>query len=103
MANSNPPVKNQECIFYCTLENFANPGFWKTNPTLASGDFKVSIDGGAFADITTPTLAPAAGKNVKVIMDAGEMNGDAITVIWEDQTSPPEWTAGSICFLTTSA
>jgi len=103
MANSNPPVKNQELTFYMTLEDFANPGYLKTNPTIATGDFKCSIDGGSFANITAPTIVPTGGKGVKVVMTAAEMNGDAILLIWADQTSPPEWTESSICFLTTSA
>ena len=102
MANSNPPKKNQEFTFYMTLEDFANPGYLKTNPTIATGDFKVSTDGGSFANITAPTIVPTGGKGVKVVMSASEMNGDAILLIWEDQTSPPEWTANSTCILTTA-
>jgi hypothetical protein len=91
MANCNPPKKNQEFILKIALEDYANPGNFKREPTLAAGDFKVDIDGAGFNNITTPTVDPAAGCVVKCILDAAEMNGDYITFQAIDQTSPKEW------------
>jgi hypothetical protein len=103
MANSNPPKKNQQFIFYIALEDFANPGSWKTNPTLAAGDFKVSTNGGAEANPgTLPTLSPASGRHVKVTLSTSEMNGDQVSFLWADQTVPKEWADGGISINTTA-
>ena len=104
MANSNPPKKNQAFTFYITLTDATSAlGALKANPTIAAGDFTVSTDGGAFANLgTLPTVTPAAGRGVKISMSASEMNGDQVLIIWEDQTSPPEWVAGSVCIETTA-
>jgi hypothetical protein len=100
----NPPVKNEDFEFTITLADMAVSGKFKSSPTLASGDFKISKDGGSFANLATlPSVEPAASVGVKVALSATEMNADRILVVWEDQTDPPEWAAGSVCLLTTSA
>lgn len=95
MAASNPPVNGAQYILYVALQDFANPGSYKANPTLASGDVKVSIDGGAFANIDTggtlPAVTPAAGIAVKVTLSGTQMTGDNIFVQFIDQTNPKEW------------
>lgn len=75
------PKKNSAFTFSLSLvETAARPNF-KANPTLATGDFKVSIDDGAFNNLATlPTVSPASGRNVKVVLSASEMNGDRIVV-----------------------
>lgn len=91
-APYNPPVKNEDFVIYVSLEDMANPGAFKANPTIAAGDFTVSKDGGAFANLTTlPTVTPAAGKTVKISLSATEMNADNVTIMCSDQTSPKEW------------
>lgn len=103
-APFNPPVKNEDFIFYLALEDYANPGRFKSNPTIAAGDFKVSKDGGALANLTTlPTVAPASSVMVKVELSATEMNADNVTVVWIDQTSPPEWSDGVLNIITQAA
>lgn len=103
-APYNPPVKNEDFIFVITLGDMANPGLLKSSPTIAAGDFKVSTDGGAFANLgTLPTVTPAAGVGVKVTLSASEMNGDYVLVYWQDQTTPAEWASDSICIVTTSS
>lgn len=103
MANENPPTKNTAWSCRITLEDYANPGTFKTNPTIAAGDFKVDIDGGGFANLATlPTVSPAASVAVLVSLSAAEMNGDVITITAMDQTSPPEWAAFCLCVLTTA-
>ena len=92
MATYVPPKKNTAFIIYIGLPDYALGGLMKSTPTLAAGDAKVSIDGGALANLTTlPAVTPAASKMVKVSLSAAEMNGDNITVVISDQTSPPEW------------
>lgn len=87
-----PAKKNTALIFYVSLDSYGTSGRLQTNPTLASGDVQVSIDGGAFANLgTLPAVTPAAGKAVKVSLSSSEMNGDNIVVLFSDQTDPPEW------------
>lgn len=65
---------------------------FKSNPTLAAGDVKVSKDGGAFNNITSlPTVAPAADTSVQVVLSATEMSAKEIIVRFIDQTGPKEW------------
>ena len=104
MANVNPPVKNQAWSCLVCLEDYANPGNFKVNPTIAAGDFAYSIDDAAFAtDEITVTVDPASTASVKIVMTATGMNGDVILIKGVDQTSPKEWSDFAICILTTSA
>lgn len=85
------PKKGAEYIFYISLASQANANTFQSNPTLAAGDFKVSIDGGALANpATLPAVTPAASKLVKVVLSASEMNGDNIIFIGSD-ASGAEW------------
>ena len=90
MASKWPPVKNQEFIFRCVL--FAqSDNQIKANPTTAAGDWKVSTDGGAFANLATlPDVDPDTTAQVKVTLSASEMNGDEIMVTAID-ASGDEW------------
>jgi hypothetical protein len=65
----------------------------RANPTLASGDVKISKDGGAFANLATlPSAVPSAGKNIEVALSSGEMTCaravihfvDAAGAEWDD-------------------
>lgn len=103
MANSNPPVKGQAFTFFASLADAADPKSFKANPTIAAGDFKVSIDGGAFANLATlPAVTPAGGIGVQVDLSAAEMAGDQVLFTGIDQTATKEWADISICILTTS-
>ncbi len=85
------PKKNTEYIFFVGLNSQADTKLLKANPTLAAGDFKVSIDGGTLNNFgTLPTVTPAAGKIVKITLSAGEMNGDNITLVCSDAAGS-EW------------
>jgi hypothetical protein len=64
MASYEPVIKNgaSGAIFYVALKPRTATGHFQTNPTLASGDVKISIDGGAFANLgTLPDVEPNAG------------------------------------------
>lgn len=92
MPAYNPPVKNTAWVGYIALQSMANPGSFQANPTIASGDFKVSVDGGAFGNLTTlPSADPASSTTVKLSLSSSEMNGDNIKIQCIDQTSPKEW------------
>jgi hypothetical protein len=85
-----PPKKSVEYIFYMGLVS-QSTGQFQSNPTLAAGDFKVSIDGGALNNLgTLPAVTPAASKMVKVTLANTEMNGDNITVVASDAAGA-EW------------
>lgn len=84
------PKKNQTYTFLVQLEDSGNPGAFRNNPTIAAGDVKVSTDGSARTNLANlPTVEN--GIDVKVIMSAGEMNGDRVVVEFKDQTVPSEW------------
>ena len=86
-----PPQKNTEYIFYTGLISQADTKLLKAAPTIAAGDFKVSTDGGAFANLATlPVVTPAAGTAVKITLSAGEMNGDNIVITCIDAAGV-EW------------
>lgn len=85
------PKKNAAYILYVGLEDQSNKGLFKASPTLAAGDFKVSIDGGTLNNLATlPTNTPSSSKMVKISLSADEMNGDNITVVCSD-ASGAEW------------
>jgi len=99
----NPPVKAEDFEFGVCLEDYGNPGLFVANPTLAAGDVKISKDNGALANLASlPTVTPAAGKIVDVALSGTEMNADKVTVIFSDQTVPPEWSDYAITILTTA-
>jgi len=100
-APYNPPVKGEDFVFYVALENMSVPGAFKANPTIAAGDFKVSKDGGALANLTTlPTNEPAGSIWLKVTLSSTEMNADVVAVQFIDQTATKEWADFSLCILT---
>jgi hypothetical protein len=91
-APYNPPVKNEDFVIYVALEDMANPGEFKADPTLAAGDVKIKKDAGAFANITTLPAVDAAGDRVvKVALTATEMNADNVVIQFVDQTATKEW------------
>lgn len=103
MANTNPPKKAQAWTIRVALEDFTTPGAFKASPTIASGDWKVDIDGGGFNNLgTLPSVSPAASVAVLVTLSTTEMNGDVITVTGIDQTSPKEWADIAFCIQTTT-
>lgn len=103
-APYNPPVKNEEFKVRVSLEDFANPGSFKSSPTLAAGDVKVDKDGGGLTNLTTlPSVSPASSILVLVELTATEMNADVVTIAFVDQTSPKEWADLVISIPTTSA
>ena len=87
---------------YQSLVSQADTKLFQSNPTLAAGDFKISIDGGAFANLATlPTVTPASGKAVKFSFSAAEMTGDNIIVMASDAAGA-EWCDQMWCLQTTA-
>lgn len=86
-----PPKVSTQYIFYASLVSQANTKVMQANPTIASGDFKVSIDGGALANLgTLPTVTPASGVMVKFTLSTSEMAGANATVVCSDAAGA-EW------------
>jgi hypothetical protein len=101
-APYNPPKRGEDFVIQIALEDFASPGTFKSNPTIAAGDFKVSKDGGAFANLTTlPTVTPASSVSVQITLSATEMTADVVMVTCIDQTAPKEWADLSFSIPTT--
>jgi hypothetical protein len=91
MATYVPPKKNTEYIFYMGLPSQMDGTTFQVNPTLATGDVKVSTDGGTLGNLTTlPVVTPAGSKMIKVTVSATEMNGDNVTLIFSDAAGA-EW------------
>lgn len=93
MSSYYPCVKNHASgyIFYVGLISQASTKSLQGSATLAAGDVKVSIDGGALNNLgTLPVVTPAASKSIKVTLSQAEINGDNIIVIFAD-ASGAEW------------
>ncbi|HUV82894.1 MAG TPA: hypothetical protein VMW53_07465 [archaeon] len=88
MSEKTFPIKNTIYSFVISLTDQTNALVFKSAPTLAAGDVKVSTDGGALGNITV--LPIAVGKIVTVILSAAEMNGDSVVVIFSDAAGD-EW------------
>ena len=86
-----PPKKNTAYTCYISLISQANTKVMQSSPTLETGDFKVSIDGGTLTNLTTlPSVSPASSKMVVVSLSSSEMNGDNITIVCSDAAGA-EW------------
>lgn len=95
--------KSTATVLYTQLASPADADVWISNPTLAAGDVRVSIDGAAFAPIgTLPAVTPAGDVAVKIILTSGEMAGDNIVISFKDQTATEEWQAHTILIRTTA-
>ena len=79
------PLKNTEYIFYAVVGDLGDLNQFKINPTIAAGDFQVSIDGSAFANLSTlPVVTPTGSETIKITLSAAEMNGDKVNVLGKD-------------------
>lgn len=102
-APYNPPKKNEDFLIRIALEDYANPGNFKSSPTIAAGDFKVDKDAGGLTNLSTlPTVSPASSVLVLVTLSNTEMNADVVTLVCIDQTSPKEWSDLVISIPTTA-
>ncbi len=78
------------------VDSAGRPQF-KTSPTLAAGDFKVSTDGSALANLATlPDVYPSGSKSVRIRLSSGEMTGQNVTVTGSDAAGA-EWDDIFVC------
>lgn len=102
-APYNPPVKNEDFVFYVELEDMANSGSFLVDPTLAVGDVKIKLDTAAPTNITTlPSVDTAGESQVRVALTAAEMNAENVVISFKDQTSDKEWADFSLSIPTTA-
>lgn len=91
MASYVTPKKNTAWIGYIGLTDQSNTKLLKAAPTIAAGDFKISKDGGAFANLTNlPTVTPSGGTAVQLSLTSTEMNADNIVIACIDAAGA-EW------------
>ena len=103
-APYNPPVKSEDFVIRIALENYSDPGNFKSSPTIAAGDFKVDKDGAGLSNLATlPSVDPASSVLVKITLSSTEMNADVVTIVGIDQTSPKEWADFALSIPTTTA
>lgn len=102
-APYNPPVKGEDFVFYIALDDMATPGSKKASPTIASGDFKISKDDGALANLATlPSVSPAGSIWVKIELSGTEMTADNVKIQCIDQTASKEWADAAVDIVTTA-
>jgi len=88
------PLKNEKYVRNMVLFDLSEPQKMKVNPTIDTGDFKISRDNGTFANLATkPIVDPPNSRNVKVTISALEMDVDKVVVIAHDEAGD-EWTDG---------
>lgn len=86
-----PAKVSTQYIFFASLVSQANTKIMQVNPTIAAGDFKISIDGGALANLgTLPAVTPAGSSMVKFTLSTTEMAGANATVVCIDAAGS-EW------------
>lgn len=91
MATFVPPKINTQFIYYSALVSQADTRLLKSNPTIAAGDFKTSLDGGALGNLgTLPTVTPASSVMVKFTLATTETNGGNFTIVSIDAAGA-EW------------
>ena len=79
MATSFKPIKGRAYVFNVGLVDFANTKVLKSAPTIAAGDFQVSLNNGtSFANLTN--LPVANGVVVNISLTVAEMSADNIVV-----------------------
>ena len=84
------PVRGVAYDFPMALDSVASAGF-QVNPTIAAGDFQISKDFGAYANLATlPVVTPAGTDQVKVSLSATEMTADKILIRAKDHAGG-EW------------
>lgn len=87
-----PVKKNAAHTFQIGLPSVANSGKFQIDPTLATGDVKISKDGGALSNLATlPVVTPAGSSIVEIVLTSTEMNADTVVIVFTDAAGD-EWT-----------
>ena len=89
------PVAGTAYTFDDCLYDFANPGLFKSSPTIAAGDFVLYRDGALVGNLTT--LPTAAGMDVTIALSAAETTGASRLIIIAHDQAGSEW--GDRCWV----
>lgn len=91
MPSYNTPKRGVAFQLAIGLVDQANTKLLKVNPTIAAGDFQISKDFGAFANLATlPTVLPAGSRSVQINLSIAEMTADNIVIQCVDAAGA-EW------------
>lgn len=103
MPTYNTPKRGVAFKMYVGLVDQSNTKLLKANPTIASGDFQISKDGGAFANLATlPSANPASSRAVMIDLSSSEMTADNVVIQCVDAAGA-EWCDQIINLQTTAA
>lgn len=95
------PKSGVALVFYTQLVS-RSTGQFQASPTIAAGDWKVSADGAALANLATlPSVDPAASTWVKISLSAGENTGTNVNVQGIDAAGA-EWNDTGFCIRPTT-
>jgi hypothetical protein len=90
MASTNPPIRATAYTTYVSVVSQADTKLFKTSVTLATGDVKVSKDGGSFNNIGTLPVEISTTGVLSVALTGTEMTADTVVVLFRD-ASGAEW------------
>lgn len=105
MTSINPVIKNggNTITIWTALEPRVATGGFVANPTFEAGDAKISLDGGAFANLTNlPGAVPGGSKAVRIAIAPAELNADIIVIVLSDQNGA-QWNDKIITIETVAA
>lgn len=84
------PQAGKEFTFHVSMISKAD-GDILLNPTIEQGDFQITTDGGALAQLTyMPVVKPAQSGIVEIYLSSSEVGTKAFSVIMKDQAGA-EW------------
>jgi len=67
------PVVGQTYTIGFKVVSVADTDNFQVNPTIAAGDFQISINGAAYENLDNlPTVTPAGGRRIQVVISAAE-------------------------------
>ena len=82
------PISGVAFTSYLTLVDITDPRFFLTDPPIVAGDFNISKDGGALANLTNlPAADPSGSALVKIDLTSAEMTGENISIVAIDQSA----------------
>jgi hypothetical protein len=102
MASTNPPIRATAYTTYVSVVSQADTKLFKTSVTLATGDVKVSKDGGSFNNIGTLPVEISTTGVLSLALTGTEMTADTVVVLFRD-ASGAEWADLQLTFHTVAA
>jgi hypothetical protein len=85
------PSKSEAYEIDIALTDADDARSFKIDPTIENGDAVVYVDGISLGNMTNLPSAIAGTPIVPLSLTSDEMNGDTVSVLFHDQTSPAEW------------